>query len=411
MKTKSTNIILVIMTLLVSCSSPSQDTTTTATPSATIIRVNHPSITPSPTRELSKATPGRFPSCRAAPLRSNQLSTTPFPIATIRPEEPFPNPPLRDLAEAKGKLVGAAITPWLFADEFYARLLSQQFNLIAAENAMKWEVLHPEPDRYDFSQGDALVSFARKFDMSVFAHVLVWDLQMPAWVTEPDRSRDEWIQILCTHIKTVVSHYRGQVYAWDVVNEAVNADGTLRNSFWMQRIGPDHIAMAFQWAREADPSALLFYNDNGGEGLNARSEAIYQLIKSLKESGIPIDGVGLQTHTPLYMTPSPKALRTNIQRLADLGLEVHISEMDVWLQYAEDSEEDELNAQAETYRRVVEACLAVQSCRAFTTWGISDRFSWVPGWTGKPDAPLLFDDDANPKPAYYAVQEAFSKHP
>jgi endo-1,4-beta-xylanase len=245
--------------------------------------------------------------------------------------------------------------------------------------------------------------------MAVRGHVLVWDLQMPDWVTGSERPRREWIQILCTHIKTVVSHYRGQIYAWDVVNEAVNADGTLRNTFWMQAIGPEYIAMAFQWAREADPSARLFYNDNGGEGLNTKSQAIYMLVNGLQGSGIPIDGVGLQMHTAIYVAPSFSALTENMLRLSELGMEIHITEMDVRLQHAADSSEVKLRAQAETYRQVLSACLSVENCRAFVTWGLTDRVSWIPSWTGTPDAPLLFDESGAPKPAYQAVRELLAR--
>jgi endo-1,4-beta-xylanase len=364
-----------------------------------------PADVPTPTRLLTKATPGRFPSCIPPPYNQDPLERTPFPIATLLPVDPYPSPSLRELAEARDFFVGTAATPWLYAEEADARMLSQQFNMIASENAMKWEIIHPEPDRYDFSQGDALVAFAARYNMAFFAHVLVWDLQMPAWVTEAEHTRAEWVQILCTHIKTVVGHYQGQIYAWDVVNEAINNDGSLRNTFWLRKIGPEHVAMAFQWAREADPAALLFYNDNEGEGLNAKSQAIYSLMRSLKESGIPIDGVGLQMHTALYMAPSPSALRANIQRLGDLGLEVHITEMDVKLQMSRDDEQTRLEAQAETYRQVVAACLSETNCKAFITWGMTDQYSWIPWWTGNPDAPLLFDEEGNPKPAFYAVQE------
>ena len=359
---------------------------------------------------LSSIDPGqiKFPSCKPITFQPGYNKNNSFPIATAKSIAPSPSPSLRTLAEEQGIFIGSAVAPWLFGDEFFARQLSQQFNLIAAENAMKWEVIHPGPNRYDFSQGDALVSFAKKYDMQVVAHNLIWDLQIPTWVTQSDRSRSEWINLLCTHIKTVVSHYRNQVYAWIVVNEIINEDGTLGNSFWMRKIGPEHIAMAFQWAHEADPNAVLFYNDNGGEGLNARSQGIYMLVKSLRESGIPIHGVGLQAHTSIYQTPPLEELITNFERLADLGVEIQITEMDVRLQYVDEPEALELAAQADSYQRVVEACLAVEACAGITTWGLNDAFSWIPGWTGRPDAPLLFDEDSQPKPAFFAVQKALS---
>jgi endo-1,4-beta-xylanase len=349
-----------------------------------------------------------FQSCQPDQLASEQILTTPFPTTLFSPAIPDPRPPLRKLAEARNFFIGTAAAPGYFADPAYVELLSQQFNMLTPETAMKWGIIHPEINRYDFSQGDALVEFARRYNMAVHAHVLVWDLQLPEWVTNGNFSRSEWINILCTHIKTVVGHYRGQVYAWDVVNEAVNTDGTLYNNFWLRTIGPEYIPMAFQWAREADPNARLFYNDNGGEGLNPKSQAIYALLRSLKADDIPIDGVGLQMHTALYNAPSPQALQSNMQRLADLGLELQITEMDVRLQYSDDSEAYKEAAQAEIYRQVISTCLAIKQCTALITWGLGDHYSWIPGWTGHPDAPLLFDVQGSPKPAYWAVHDALS---
>ena len=311
---------------------------------------------------------------------------------------------MRLLAKQRNLFIGAATDPgYLQNDSAASQLLAREFNMLVPEVAMKWEVIHPEPERYDFTRGDALVTYARQHGMAVRGHVLVWDLQMPAWVTDGQFTRQEWMQILCSHIKSVVGHYRGQIYAWDVVNEAVNQDGTLRNTFWMSKLGPEYIAMAFQWAREADPNAKLFYNDNGGEGLNPKSQAIYALVQGLQQTGVPVDGVGMQMHTWLDGAPPAADLSANMQRLADLGLEIHITEMDVRLQNSTSDTVTKLEEQADLYRQVLSVCLSVTSCKAFLTWGLTDRYSWIPGFTGKPDAPLLFDKDGLPKPAYFAI--------
>lgn len=372
-------------------------------PAATVQTVeNDPIISATPTFNPPAYTPGRFPDCQPASnvrpysMKLQQPGSASTPAITS----------LRKLASNRGFFIGAAVAPAFLKDPAYSSLLAGEFNMVTPETAMKWEIIHPQPDHYDFTSGDQLVDFARQHDMSVRGHVLVWDLQMPPWVTEATLTRSEWVQILCTHIKTVVGHYRGAVYAWDVVNEAVNDDGSLRNTFWMERIGPDYIAMAFQWAREADPGARLFYNDNGGEGLNAKSQAIYVLVQEMIRQSIPIDGVGLQMHTDLYHAPTPLHLSENIQRLTELGLEVHITEMDVRLQNSEEPEPARLASQAEVYRQVVSTCLASPGCKAFVTWGLTDRYSWIPDWTGIPDAPLLFDLTGQPKPAYHAVREA-----
>jgi endo-1,4-beta-xylanase len=347
-----------------------------------------------------------FPSCKPAedilPFENTSLQE-------INP--PTDAPSMRLLAKQRNLFIGAATDPgYLRKDSAYNQLLAREFNMLVPEVAMKWEIIHPEPGRYDFSGGDALVTYARAHNMAVRGHVLVWDLQMPAWATNGQFTRQEWIQILCTHIKSVVGHYRGQIYAWDVVNEAVNQDGTLRNTFWMSKLGPEYIAMAFQWAREADPSAKLFYNDNGGEGLNAKSQGIYALLQGLQQTGVPVDGVGMQMHTRLDGAPPASELSANMQRLAKLGLEIHITEMDVRLQYSTDDDETKQAEQADLYREVLSVCLSVQNCKAFLTWGLTDRYSWIPGFTGKPDAPLLFDKSGLPKPAYFAIVKLLANH-
>ncbi len=353
----------------------------------------------------------KFTSCEPAVASSSHGTVPAFP-------SPFPtsspsalNLTLRWLADQRGMYIGAAGDASHYSDPEYVRLLTQEFNMVAVENAMKWQVLHPEPDRYDFSAGDALVAFSQIYRMAVYGHVLVWDYGYPAWVTEGDRTRDEWIQLLCTHVKTVASHFRGQIYAWDVVNEAFENDGTLRKTIWMQAIGPEYIAMAFQWAREADPDALLILNDHYGEGLNAKSEAIYSLVQGLLKMGAPIDGVGMQMHLWLWGPPTSDELEANMQRLAGLDLDVHITEMDVRTQLSSDSEEMKMEAQADVYRQTLAACLATQRCKVFVTWGLTDRYSWIPNSTGQPDAPLLFDENGQPKPAYFAIRDLLKNYP
>ncbi len=313
---------------------------------------------------------------------------------------------LRQLAELKGLSVGTAVQVSALKDEAYAGLLVQEFNMVVPEIAMSFKSTQPERDRFDFSQGDLLVAFAEEHGMAVRGQVLVWDHQVPDWLLQGDFSRDEWLEILKEHIQTTVSHYRGKVVAWDVVNEAFDDDGLLRDTLWMRNIGPEYIALAFRWAREADPDVLLFYNDHLGEGLNRKSQAIYALASGLLQAGVPIDGIGMQMHTWLEGPPTADELAANMQRLGGLGLQVQITEMDVRTQYHAISETEKLALQAEMYRRVIETCLAAPNCTAFLTWGLTDRYSWIPGFTGNPDMPLLFDLGGRPKPAYEAVRQA-----
>ncbi|NEP17539.1 MAG: endo-1,4-beta-xylanase [Leptolyngbya sp. SIO4C1] len=311
---------------------------------------------------------------------------------------------LSALAALNGIRMGTAVSfPALQQDERYRDVLAREFRQLTPENEMKFSRLHPEPERYDFDKADTLVNFADTHGIMVRGHTLVWHSQIPDWV-KAARSRDAAIALLRNHIQTVVGHYRGQVMAWDVVNEAIADSGRLRDTVWLRQIGPDYIGMAFRWAHAADPNARLFYNDYGGEGLGRKSEAIYRLVSSLVEKDIPIDGVGLQMHLSLQNAPDASDVATNLQRLGELGLETHITEMDVRLALPA-SEQDRL-AQADLFRTMLSTCIAADSCSNFTTWGFTDRYSWIPHRYKDFGAALLFDRDYQPKMAYAAMLEA-----
>jgi len=320
-----------------------------------------------------------------------------------------PTPSLSSLAQARGIAIGAAVGPQFLRDEpAYAETLGREFSMLTPENVMKFGLVHPEPDRYDFADADYLVDFAEAHGMQVRGHTLVWHFQLPTWLTEGTWTRDELIGILREHITTVVGHYRGRVAAWDVVNEAVGDDGSLRDTIWLRGIGPEYIDMAFRWAHEADPDALVFYNDYAGEGLGAKSDAIYALVQGLLERGVPINGVGFQMHVSLRWPPAPEAVAANVARLGALGLQVHITEMDVRIQDGTGTVDERLAAQANIYRDMMDVCLASSACKAFVTWGFTDRHSWIPLFTDNPDVPLLFDESYRPKPAYYAIMDALA---
>jgi endo-1,4-beta-xylanase len=290
----------------------------------------------------------------------------------------------------------------LKADAAYARLLAREFNLVTPENAMKFSVVQPERGRFDFAQADALVEFAEANGMQVNGHVLVWHQQLPDWLTQGNFGPGVLKAILREHIRTLVTRYRGRVASWDVAAEAVDENGRLRETFWSRGIGPDYLALAFRWAHEADPQAHLRYNDYGGEGDGAKSNGIYDLVAELRRKGAPIHGVGLQMHASLKDAPRASEVRINMKRLAALGLQTHISEMDVMLPLP--ASRADLRAQAALYRDMLQACLAVPQCRSFSTWGASDRYSWIPAFfPGQGDA-LLFDKDNRAKPAYQSVQ-------
>jgi endo-1,4-beta-xylanase len=239
--------------------------------------------------------------------------------------------------------------------------------------------------------------------MAVRGHNLVWYRALPAWVANGTFPRAQLINILRDHIMTEVSHYRGQVNIWDVVNEAIDDKGNLRDSIWLRFIGPDYIDMAFRWAHEANPQALLFYNDYGGEGLNHKSDAIYALVRGLIARGVPINGVGLQMHVALNRYPRPQDLLANMRRLAAPGLQVQITEMDVAMQGDPRPMQQRLQAQASIYNRALSTCLSFERCTVFVMWGFTDAHSWITTATGHTDYPLIFDASFRPKLAYYAL--------
>lgn len=311
---------------------------------------------------------------------------------------------MRSLAHMAGIRFGTAVNvEALGTDASYSRLLVREFDLVTPENAMKFSVIQPERGRFDFTQADALVAFAEAHAMQVNGHVLVWDQQLPDWLTQGHFSSDELKTILREHIQTVVARYRGRVASWDVAAEAVGEDGKPRETFWSRGIGPDYLALAFRWAHAAAPQARLRYNDYGGEGAGAKSDGIYTLVTDLRMRRVPIDAVGLQMHVSLNDTPRAEDVRINMKRLAALGLETDITEMDVMLSLP--ASRAALRKQAVLYGAMLQACLTVPQCRSFSTWGATDRYSWIPEFFPGQGAALLFDADGRAKPAYYNIRQ------
>jgi endo-1,4-beta-xylanase len=314
-------------------------------------------------------------------------------------------PTLRSRAQQHGVQIGAAVSiDALRNDEAYRRTLGREFNRVVAENVMKFENVHPERDRYTFEDADEIMRFARRHGMIVHGHTLVWHTQVPDWLEQGDFTSDEMKVILQAHIQTVVGRYRGQIKSWDVVNEAIADDGTLRKTLWLDRIGPEYIELAFRWAHEADPDARLIYNDYGGEGDNPKSDAIYKLVRDLRERGVPIHGVGMQMHIGEYDAPWAPDVAANMQRLAELGLDVYISEMDVRLGMPASPES--LTAQAQLYRTMLEVCMSAPNCKALTLWGMTDKYSWIPKFFPGTGVALIFDEAYEPKPAYVEMMKA-----
>ncbi len=312
---------------------------------------------------------------------------------------------LRSAATAHGLYMGTAVNYGaLSTDAEYRSTLAREFSQLSPENELKWDAVHPTQATYDFSRADYIVNWAIQNKLAVHGHTLVWHSQNPAWLTNTPFNRDQSLAILHDHINTVVGHYRGKIVEWDVANEIMGDDGALRKNLWYNRIGPDYLDFAFQWAHEADPSARLYLNDYNNQGKGKKSDAIYNLVADMKSRGIRIDGVGLQTHIGTSLAGSVSAMSDiswNMARLNALGLETPITEMDVALPLP--STPASLQVQATGYAGVLGACMTATNCTSFTTWGFTDKYSWIPSYRpGYGDA-LEFDALFQPKPAYAAM--------
>jgi len=346
-----------------------------------------------------------------------------------------PEQSLRDAARGSGVLIGTAVRPAQLWDLAYASTLAREFSMVEPEDALKWEVVHPERESFDFSQADQIVDFARRHDMKVRGHTLVWHRQNPGWLTEGNFTSAELAEILERHIKTVVGHYRGKVFAWDVVNEAFDElrPGTLRSTLWSDHPGIgrarrgvaasfeprssepySYIEKCFRWAHEADPQALLFYNEAEAETVNSKSDAIYAMVRDFRERGVPIDGVGFQMHIA-KLQADIASISANIERFTALGVQVHITEMDVALPVDADrnARAEDLQRQADIYRQIAAVCLShhlsYSGCTAIQTWGFTDKYSWIGSHSKQTQgAALLFDRDYRAKPAYEALRNALA---
>ncbi|MBN1580926.1 MAG: endo-1,4-beta-xylanase [Anaerolineae bacterium] len=318
-------------------------------------------------------------------------------------------PSLRELADARGLKIGAAVASGpLRCETAYAEALAHEFNMLTTENAMKFGPIHPQPDRYAFQDADDIVAFAEQHDMQVRGHALIWHQQVPQWIEQGDWTRETLLTVMGDHISTVVGRYKGRVQVWDVVNEAIaDQSASLRSTLWHKAIGPEYLDLAFQFAHQADPDALLFYNDYSAEGMSRKSDAVYELVKGMLERGVPVHGVGLQMHIISHKPPDWADVQENIGRLNALGLEVHITELDVRI--LGEPTEVKLAQQAQVYRDVLDTCLMAEKCTAFVTWGFTDRYSWVPGFFEGFEAALPFDETYQPKPAYHALQSALGR--
>ncbi len=332
---------------------------------------------------------------------------------------------LRHYAAMCGKNIGVAVAAGdanFYADiedntKIINRTVASQFNMVVAGNEMKFDALQPSEGEFDFTNGDKLVAYASKHGMKVRGHTLIWHSQLPEWLgagpegmqNNNNYTREQLLAIMEQHITAVVSHYRGKVHEWDVVNECVSDNNReiLRPSIWKNVIGEDFIDSAFVYAHRADPNVKLYINDYSVEFCGYdKADRYYALIKKMKNRGVPIDGVGMQSHLYVGTVDSVK-LDTNMKRYNALGLSCAITELDLSLPRERFGQESAYIEQAADYRKVVNVALGNKNCASVLVWGVCDAVSWIPGFTGySRGEPLLFDNFFVAKPAYYAVRDA-----
>jgi endo-1,4-beta-xylanase len=356
-------------------------------------------------------------------------------VYTVKPPPQLPPAPqyrgansLKAHAATKGFLYGCAVnTNALQNDEAYAKLVAEQSNILVAENAMKWGPLRPTSDTYHFTDADALVAFAEQHHIKVRGHNLCWHHQIPKWFDTEATSANARA-LLTSHIQTVAGRYAGRMHSWDVVNEAIlisdgRPDG-LRNSPWLKLIGEDYIELAFRTARDADPNALLTYNDYGIEGEDDESArkraAVLTLLRRLKARHVPLDALGVQSHIEAGApgVASPKitygnGLRDFLTAVRELGLQIFATELDVndraWPADADARDQ----GVARTYGSYLNLILAEPAMRVVLTWGITNRYTWLNSESARkdhlPERCLPFDTDYMPLPSFFAMRNSFDE--
>lgn len=337
------------------------------------------------------------------------------------------------LAELYGDLYtfGVAVSPRTLRDSLATEIIKSQFNSITAENEMKWEVIHPEPGVYDFEAADRFVEFGEANGMEIIGHVLIWHSQTPDWVYEDENgnelSREALLERVRKHIHTVVGRYKGRVHCWDVVNEAVGDNGQIRENRWFRIIGEDYVQKAFEYAHEADPDAILIYNDYSLPS-PAKRDKVVETISRIRENGVPVHAIGMQGHYHLDY-PDLNELEESILAFAEIGVSVMITEMDInilpmpeWNAGADvrlNFEYDPVyNPYTESLPDSMQLKLADRYVSFFeifnkhhdkidrvTLWGVADGSSWLNYWPirGRSNYPLLFDRSYQPKQAFWAV--------
>lgn len=333
-----------------------------------------------------------------------------YPIeGPVRDDEEDPDDGEKRLRDAPFKVGCTVIPESLSGNGNYRDVVTSEFSSMTAENAMKMKSIWKSRNEYYWDDADMLVNFAVNNGIRMHGHALIWYKNYPDWLKDFSGTREEWIALMEEYIKTVVTRYKGKITSWDVVNEAINNDGTGYrgdDDIWYRNIGPEYIDIAFRAAHEADPDVLLFYNDYGMEWGVTKRTKICDLVNELKAGGCPIHGIGIQMHTDINR--SRDNIRNAIQSAYGCGVKVHISELDVDVNPETEENvvpgEDKLEKQKQIYRWIAEEMqeLPADANYGITTWGVYDGQTWIPD-----GYPLMFDKSFGKKPAYYGILESF----
>jgi len=304
--------------------------------------------------------------------------------------------------------VGVAVNmEKLFKNEKYRSIINSQFNSITAEKIMKPSLIHPQKDVFDFSETDKLIEYCKNSNKRLHGHTLVWHREVPEWMEHFKGNRTEWDQLLKEHIQTIINHCKGYIKSWDVINEAFNDDGSLRETIWLKNIGETYIEKCFNYAREADPNALLFYNDYNLESKSQKLDAVLKFLQNLRSKGVKIDGIGMQMHISISF-PYINDINQAAMKVEEKGYLVHYSEVTISLAMSDKlfvTHKQLLKFQKTRMKEVVLGYMQLKNEDRFgiTIWGVSDGDTW------RKDKPLLFDSEYKIKPAYCGFLEALSE--
>lgn len=311
-----------------------------------------------------------------------------------------PGSRLRSLATPRDFLIGyASLQRYYHRPDgaIYADIAAEEFNFVTTENTLKWSLINPVPGSYRWAGTDNLVNFAKPRGLQMHGHTLVWHRQLPGWVVRSAIADRE--THMREYIDRVLTRYSDDIQVWDVVNEALEEDGSMRQSVWLEAMGPDYIDIAFRQARASAPDATLLYNEYDVAWQGEKSDGLFKLLQALQDLGTPLDGVGFQMHLFAKFDQYDEVAE-NFQRVADMGLDIYITELDVSM-----DEDDTQALQAEVYERVLSLCLEQPRCKALQTWGFTDMYSWR-----REFKPLLLDEAYQAKPAYLAIQQRLSEN-